>query len=151
MEIDKIRAYLFQTVLVLASMSNSFFPSAGATLWQLLLKFNGGWQQILLIVGFFAIQLFGFQLLRILWSSFIWVLFGKSSGTAHSSDDKRSKEDHLLSRVQTLEARLITLESRENTVDARITAVGANLDNFKDRMNNLIDNIRDKVDKLKKD
>jgi hypothetical protein len=136
MEFDKIRAYLFQTVLVLASMSHSFFPSAASSAWQLLLKLNGGgWQHILLVV---VAQLFGFQLLRGLWYLFQWAFFAVFRGK--KENEHHGKDEHIISRIHTIESRLNACDTRLSGVDTRIEA-----------LNNRVYTAFEKIEKLKKD
>ena len=119
MEFDKIRAYLLQTVLVLASMSHSFFPSTAASLWQLLLKFNGGgWQHILLVV---VVQLFGFHLIRGLWYLFQLAFFAFFRGKKEK--ENHGKDDHVISRIHTIESRLNAYDTRFSGLDSRLDAL----------------------------
>jgi hypothetical protein len=72
MDIEKIRSYLFQGLLVLASMIHSLVPSGTSYIWNLILKLNGGWAQAIPVVAVIVLQIFGWQILRILWFVLNW-------------------------------------------------------------------------------
>ena len=130
MDIEYIRSYMFQGLLVIASMIHSLFPAGTSMIWNLILKLNGGWAQVVPVAVVLVLQLFGWQILRVLWFVLTWT-FSSRNPTHKQAAPPISNTDrvyevlivtvrHLMDRINALEKNRIRQEDQINSLNERL-------------------------------
>lgn len=123
---------MIQIIVFIASLYNAILPMLSTVWQQLLVKYESlqqssvSWENVMSIV---VLLFLGIYLNRL----FRW--------TKGKTTPEKSKDEHLLNRVQTIETRL-------NASDTKVNAIDLRLDTLKDRTTSFIDTLKDRIDKI---